>query len=149
MPDRKTCATNKLMIASEFLTTASILWLNETGFFSAMHLAAAAEEITGKACRILRRRSNHDEIRLKMIRALTAVGVHYTEKEIRSAMYAGKNAIKHMNSEADRLVAVDAREEASEFISAACRNFQALGLAELIPDPAKQVQERNRIVIEL
>lgn len=60
--------TEKLVIAIEYLDSAATLWVNEVNYFSALHLAAAAEEIAGKACRIANRNSYYDDLRSKALK---------------------------------------------------------------------------------
>lgn len=73
--------THKLVIAIEYLDTAATLWVHELNYFSATHLAAAAEEIAGKVCRIKRKQSHFDDLRGKVRHTLTAVGIDHTEQQ--------------------------------------------------------------------
>lgn len=140
--------TNKLIIAIEFLETASVLWKYETNYFSSIHLAAAAEEISGKMCRISGKQSNFDDIRANVKKTLSELGMEYTEKQLRDAAYKVKNSIKHMDSENDKTVKVDARKEALEYISSAYQNFLKLELSEFLSETVKNVANENQIVVD-
>lgn len=136
--------THKLIIAIEYLDTAATLWTHELNYFSAMHLAAAAEEIAGKACRIKGKKSHYDELRENVRHTLTAVGIARTEKQLKDAVYGTKNAIKHMNSKHDASVSMDPQKEAADYIIAAYRNFEILGLEIDLPNVIRQVVDANR-----
>jgi len=107
--------TEKISIALEYIETASILWIHDINYYSVMHLAAAAEEISGKACRIERKKSNYDELREKVIRMLSAVRVDHTENDIKNAFYGAKNSIKHLDNESDRLVNLNSKNESATY----------------------------------
>lgn len=124
--------TPKLVIAVEYLDTAAVLWLHEVNHYSAMHLAGAAEEIAGKACRISGKRAHYDDLRKNVLRMLSSAGIAHTEKQLTEAFYGPKNAIKHMDSKNDATVSIDARKEAAEYICAAYCNFEKLGLAAIL-----------------
>ena len=141
--------TEKLSIALEYLETASILWVHEINYYSAMHLAAAAEEISGKACRIERKKSNYDELRGKVIKMLSAVGIDHTENDIKNAFYGAKNSIKHMDNESDRLVDLDSKNESATYIVSAFRNFEKLGLSHVMPCSVKRVIELNTLHVTI
>ena len=113
-----------------------------------MHLAAAAEELSGKACRIERKKAHFDELREKVIRALSAAGVEHTESQLKDAAYSAKNAIKHMDSRNDSTVSIDALSEAASYIMSAYRNFEVLGLATSLSNAVRKVVDANTIYVE-
>jgi len=140
--------TSKLVIAVEYLETAAILWMYETNLFSAMHLAAAAEEISGKACRIEQKKAYFDKLREKVTRTLLALRIEHTESQIKNAAYSAKNSIKHMDSRNDAQVKIDARQEAADFIFSAYCNFRTLGLETSLSSTVKAVVEANSVYVE-
>lgn len=140
---------HKIVIAIEYLDTAATLWLFELNHFSAMHLAGAAEEIAGKACRIAGKAAHFDDLRSRVVKALTALRIDYSEQEIKEAAYGAKNAVKHMDSRNDAMVSVDARKAAADYIFAAYRNFEKLGLQSALSESVRQVVDANTIKIEI
>jgi len=141
--------TEKISIALEYIETASILWIHDINYYSVMHLAAAAEEISGKACRIERKKSNYDELREKVIRILSAVRVDHTENDIKNAFYGAKNSIKHLDNESDRLVNLNSKNESATYIVSAFRNFEKLGLSDVMPSSVKRVVELNTLHVTI
>ena len=141
--------TEKLVIAIEYLDTAATLWIHKINYFSAMHLAAAAEEIAGKACRIANINSHYDDLRSKVLNTLKAVGIKHTEKQIKDAYFGAKNSVKHMDSRNDTLVDIDPRKESAEYIVSAYRNFEKLGLQNELSEAVKRVIDANAIYIEV
>ena len=141
--------TDKLVIAIEYLDTAATLWLYEINHFSAMHLAAAAEEISGKACRIAKINSHYDDLRLNVIKSLKALGIEHTEKQIKDAFYGAKNSVKHMDSRNDAQVNIEPRKKSADYIVSAYRNFEKLGLQDQLSKTVKRVIDENTIVIEV
>lgn len=144
-----TTEIQKLAIAMEYLDTAAILWLHEINYFSSAHLAGAAEELAGKACRIEGMKGHFDELRMKVKKTLSTLNIPHTEKEITEAVYGAKNAIKHMDSRNDASVNIDARKEATDYIIAAYRNFEKLGLEGELSSAVKEVVEANAIHVEI
>lgn len=141
--------TDKLVIAIEYLDTAATLWIHEINYFSAMHLAGAAEELAGKACRIAGINANFDDLRLRVKRGLSAVGIEHTEQQLKEAAYRVKNAVKHMDSRNDNMVNVDARKESANYILAAYQNFEKLGLQEDLSEAVRRVVDANTLRIEV
>ncbi len=141
--------TDKLVIAIEYLETAATLWLHQVNHFSAMHLAGAAEELAGKACRIAGINSHFDDLRLHVRNALSAVGIEHTERQLKEAAYSAKNAVKHMDSSNDATVRVDARKESADYIRAAYRNFEKLGLQDVLSQTVREVVDATSIHVEI
>ena len=133
----------------EYLDTAAILWVHEVNYFSSAHLAGAAEELSGKACRIEGLKGHFDELRLKVKKTLSTLNIPHTEKEIIEAVYGAKNAIKHMDSRNDASVDIDAKKEAAGYIIAAYLNFENLGLDGELSKSVKEVVEANAIYVEI
>lgn len=140
--------TSKLTIAIEYLNTAATLWVHELNYFSALHLAAAAEEISGKQCRINGTTSYSDDLKETVRRTLTRLGIAYEKQEL-NALHESKNAVKHMDSRNDSHVSFDARDEASHYIRMALRNFQKLDLESLLSEAVKRVVDETTIFIDL
>ena len=143
-----TIETDKLVIAIEYLNTASTLWLYEVSYFSALHLAAAAEELSGKACRIAKINSHFDDLRLRVRNMLSAVGIEHSEKQLKDAFYGAKNAIKHMDSRNDAVVNIDARKESADLIESAYRNLEKLGLQDEVSETVRRVIDSNALHIK-
>lgn len=143
-----TTETDKLVIAIEYLDTAATLWLHETNYFSAMHLAGAAEELSGKACRIAKTNSHFDDLRLRVQQALSAMGIEHTEKQLKEAAYGAKNAIKHMNNRNDTSVSINPREYTANYIMAAYRNFEKLGLQDELSETVRKVVDTNTVRLD-
>lgn len=141
--------THKLVIAAEYLETAATLWIYELNHFSAIHLAAAAEELSGKACRIAGKTSHFDHLRSKVRNTLSALGIEHTERQLREAAYGAKNAIKHMDSRNDVAVSMNARKESADYIIAAYSNFEKLELHDNLSEVVKNVVDSNTIYIEI
>ena len=123
---------SKIVIAVEFLNTAADLWCDGSAYFAAMHLAAAAEELTGKACRHAGRVNHFDERVKYVTRAVDGLGLTNVQKRVSELMYGAKNSIKHFSSPEDAEVALVPRDEASNYIRGAYQNFCELGLQELL-----------------
>ncbi|WP_095051485.1 hypothetical protein [Pseudomonas sp. Irchel s3b2] len=141
--------THKLVIAIEYLNTAATLWVHDLNHYSAMHLAAAAEEISGKQCRYGGTPSHTDELKEWARQALKKMNIAYDEKEAFKFVYASKNAIKHMDSRKDSHVNLDARDEASRYINMAFRNFQKLGLESFLLEAVNQVVHDRTIFVDV
>lgn len=141
--------THKLTIAVEYLETAATLWVYEINHFSAMHLAAAAEEIAGKACRIAGKRSQFDDLREKVKNTLLVLAIEHTEQQLKDAFYAAKNSVKHMDSRSDATVNMNARKVSADYIMAAYRNFEKLGLQDSLPEVVRTVVAANAIHVEI
>lgn len=114
-----------------------------------MHLAAAAEEIAGKACRINGEKAHFDDLKEKVLRALSAVDIAHTKTQLNETFYGAKNAIKHMDSRNDEFVNIDARKEAAYYILAAYRNFEKLGLQNQLSSSVTEVVNANILRIEI
>jgi hypothetical protein len=139
--------TEKLDIAIEYLDTASTLWIHEISYFSAMHLAAAAEEIAGKACRIAGISAYFDDVSLEASQMLLAAGIEHTGRQLKDAAYGAKNAIKHMDNRTDTVVNLDARKKSADYIWAAYRNFEKLGVHERLSETVRRVVDANPLRI--
>jgi hypothetical protein len=88
--------TEKLAIGIEYLDTAATLWIHQISYFSAMHLAGAAEELAGKACRIAGINAHFDDLRLNVKKSLSAVGIEHTEQQLKEAVCGAKNSVKRV-----------------------------------------------------
>jgi hypothetical protein len=126
---------NKLDIAYEYLETAIRLFVEDRDYFSATHLAAAAEELFG------RHLPKDDRISVVALKAQIALQVMEGDKEVdysaahdtggeqykkaKQVVVWEKNEIKHMNDDrTNATVAIDPIDEAREWIEFAIINYE-------------------------
>ena len=113
-----------------------------------MHLAAAAEELSGKACRIDLMKAHYDQLRERVVRALSSMPIEFTVSQLKDAIYGPKNSIKHMDSRNDAEVSLDPESETAHFIVAAHHNFATLGLSESLSSNVRAVVEANALHVQ-
>jgi hypothetical protein len=126
---------SKLDIAYEYLETAMRLYVEERDYFSAMHLAAAAEELFGKHLPEAQRMSSmmlKGQIALRVLNtgeeneyaaAQDKKGKEY--KEAKEIILGPKNGIKHMKDDgSDATITINPIAEAREWIEHALNNFK-------------------------
>lgn len=124
----------KLDIAYEYLETAMRLYVEETDYFSAIHLAAAAEELFGKHLPETERASFmvlKGQIALQVLdggeeieyaAAQDKKGKEY--EKAKGIVLGPKNRIKHMNDDgSDATVTIDRIAEAQWWIEHALINY--------------------------
>lgn len=140
---------SKIAIAVEFLNTAVDLWCDGIVYFAAMHLAAAAEELTGKACRHAGRVNHFDERVEFVTRAVDGLGLTNIQKRVSEHMYGAKNSIKHFGTPEDAEVALAPREEAANYIRGAYQNFCELGLQEQLSAEVLRVLDATAFYYEV
>ncbi|WP_219702752.1 hypothetical protein [Marinomonas lutimaris] len=90
---------DKLAIADELLESAIQSYLDDEKYFSALHLAGAAQEIYGKWLRI---KGGQDLSTMILDKAAKVFHEPIDKKAIKKEDKRPKNSIKHMDSEADR-----------------------------------------------
>lgn len=145
----KEIETQKITIAIEFLNAAAVLWLHDAGYYSAIHLAGAAEEITGKICQHEGKLSAFDELHLRIERAMSRISHPYKVQDLSKIAYDAKNSIKHIYGPTDNSVRIDAQREAATYIARAHDNFKTLGLSGLLSKSVQAVRDANAITIEV
>ena len=122
---------DKLDIADEMLEAAITAFLDPKQFFAALNLAAVAEELYGKIIR-LNGGMNSQSSLIELAKDIAHFDgdVSLTENELRKDLYEVsvmyKNAIKHVNNEADRFIALDVEDEARATIGCALTNHNLL-----------------------
>ena len=140
---------SKINIAVEFLNTAAELWEAGDAYFASMHLAAAAEELAGKACRHAGKASNFDDRVMYVTRAVDGLGLINIQKRVTELMYSAKNSIKHFGSITEADVELMPRDEASNYIRDAYHNFCKLGLQERLSPTVLRVLAETAIYIDI
>ena len=141
--------TQKITIAIEFLNTAADLWINESGYFSAIHLAGAAEEITNKICQHEGKLSFFNKMHLQIEQTMLSINHPYKIEALGKIANNAKNSIKHMYGPSNSSVRIDAKTEAANYIMQAHENFKTLGLSYLLSESVQTVRDANAIFIEL
>jgi len=92
---------NKLDIADEFLEDAISLYLNEKKYFSALHLAGAAQEIYGKTLRMDKEQNYSDFMLDQVVKIFKKDGIEIDKKAVKKSEMHPKNTIKHINNKKD------------------------------------------------
>jgi hypothetical protein len=113
---------NKIDLARQLLNLAISLFLKRH-FVSALVLAAAAEEILGKALSHSGQQNSLDS----NYEIMELIG-HQTKEDFIESENAALNAIKEMASANDASVTLDLEEAALSVIVRACHNHDLLGL---------------------
>src|SRR5271157_5637521 len=116
---------SKLDIAKEYLNTAMQCYLDGVNYFSAMHLAGAAEELLG---RWLHETDRSFTRHLKAQKAMATIetGKTPTDKEIINYLNWSKNAIKHMD-DCNPHIQINPISEARYWIGRAIKNHDNAG----------------------
>lgn len=120
---------DKLDVATELLDAAITEHLDHARHFAAYNLAAVSEELTSK---LLRLSGQKDSVSFKLgaLKAMTDA-LHQTEpsqRVWRKELFRLKNAIKHMDSEADRFLDANIEVSARQTIADAIGNVVRLGM---------------------
>jgi hypothetical protein len=117
---------DKLNIADEMIEAAIAAFLDDQRYFAALNLAAVAEELYGKYVRLI----GEEDIQLQLVNAANKIGARqgsdFTVKDWKKVANYYKNAVKHFDSESDRFLEIDAREEARSMIGMALTNHSTL-----------------------
>jgi hypothetical protein len=119
-------------IACEFLSRAIELYRRGDSFYSALHLAGAAEEVFSVIFRELpakagtKNKSTFDQMKDAVV-ALSAPNTSEEAKEVEEwihwRMTHAKNSVKHMRGLKDGGVTFNAQEEASDIIDRAISTY--------------------------
>lgn len=122
-------ATSKLDIATELLDRALKLFYERDSYFSAIHLAGAAEEVLGAYVTSHGGVSAFESLRdgeVKLSKHIRDDGIESSPKRIANAMNHAKNATKHMDDGDDDRVYFNAEFEARELLDRAVMNYYDL-----------------------
>lgn len=114
---------DKLDIADEMLEGAIESYLDAQKYFSALHLAGAAQEIYGKKLRI---NGGQDFSTMMLDHASKIFEEPIDRKTIKKEEKRPKNAIKHMDSESDRFTYLNPQLESFMAISEAVTEYLML-----------------------
>ena len=129
-------------IACEFLSRAIELYLRGDSYFSAIHLAGAAEEVLSVIVRELPTQSGAPsqstfdqmkELAVALSAPPTAEAAKQTEKWIHERMTDAKNSVKHMRGLKDAGIAFNAEEEARDIIDRTISTYIQLANRVALP----------------
>ena len=129
-------------IACEFLSRAIELYLRGDSYFSAIHLAGAAEEVLSVILRELptqsgvRSQSTFDQMKklgVTLSAPATAEEAKQTEKWIHDRMTYPKNSVKHMRGLKDAGIGFNAKEEARDTIDRTISTYIQLANRVALP----------------
>jgi len=120
-------AVQKLTVASELLEQALRLYY-ENHYFSALHLAGAAEELLGAHLRVMGQSSAFHSFRTAGVELVkgSSDGPLMTGKEMEGLLNHAKNRTKHMDSAEDSVVTFDPAEEAHDLLDRAVSDYYHL-----------------------
>lgn len=122
---------DKLIIADEMLEASIIEYLDNANYFASFNLAGVAEEIYGKYVRVKKLQdSQRDniEVAIKISKKLGAPEISI--KEWKAIATHHKNSVKHLDSENDRYIELEPKDEARLMIADALSNHIKLGREE-------------------
>lgn len=114
---------DKLEIADEMLESAIGSYLDSEKYFSALHLAGAAQEIYGKWLRI---RGGQDFSTMMLNHADKIFDAPIDRRAIKKEDRRSKNSIKHMDNESDRFVHLNPQLDSFMAISEAVTEYLML-----------------------
>ncbi|CAN7630744.1 hypothetical protein [Massilia sp. LjRoot122] len=120
---------SKLTVAAEYLGRAIELYFRGDSYFSALHLAGAAQELLGKFVERTGADSAHTSLvkgAVRISKFLNEGGEPSTDKDIRDIVNHAKNRSKHMNAVGDDVVEFDARTQARAMLDLAISEFYYL-----------------------
>lgn len=120
---------DKLDIADEMLEGAIESYLDSKKFFSALHLAGAAQEIYGKWLRI---NGGQDFSTLMLDHASKIFEEPIDRKAIKKEDKRPKNSIKHMDSKSDRFAHLNPQMDSFMAISEAVTEYLMLQRPETV-----------------
>ena len=116
----------KYLIAIEHLDTSIELYLRGDTYYSALHLAGAAEEIFAVYVREINKSPAFDEFQnivLAFSSPTTPKEVEETKDWIYKRMTYAKNSVKHKRGKKDSIVRFDPKEEAHDLIDRAITTY--------------------------
>jgi len=147
---KNTCAgemtVSKLTIAAEYLNRAIELYFRGDAYFSALHLAGAAQELLGKFVERTGEVSAHTSIVEGAVRIsayLNENGKPSTDKQIRAVVNHAKNRAKHMDSVGDEVVYFDAQAAARDMLDLAVSEFNQLWASGADLDLSAEIDRYN------
>lgn len=118
---------DKLDIADEMLESAIELYLDNKKYFSALHLAGAAQEIYGKWLRI---NGGQDFSTIMLDHAGKIFEEPIDRKAIKKEERRPKNSIKHMDSVSDRFACINPKFDSFIAITEAVMEYLMLQRSE-------------------
>lgn len=120
-------AADKLTVACELLDQALRLYY-ERLYFSAIHLAGAAEELLGAHLTAIGKSSTFHNFRTAGVELANSFGegAPITRKEMEGLLNHAKNHTKHMDSAGDSVITFDPVEEARELLDRAVSDYYHL-----------------------
>ena len=135
-------AVPKYTASLELLSRGIELYLRGDSYYSALHLAGAAEEVLAVYVRELPADEAHgagsasDQLRQAFL-ALSEPGTRQDEESLRkwfhNRTYAAKNAVKHRRGRGDHFVDFDPKEEAAELLELAVSTYFQLFSRTQVP----------------
>jgi len=114
---------DKLAITDEMLESAIESYLDNQKYFSALHLAGAAQEIYGKWLRI---KDGQDFSTMMLDHAVKIFEEPIDKKAIKKENKHPKNSIKHMDNESDRFACLNLQLDSFLIISEAITEYMML-----------------------
>jgi hypothetical protein len=118
---------DKLIIADEMLETAIEAYLDDKKYFSALHLAGAAQEIYGKWLRI---KGGTDFSTMMLDQAAKALSNDIDRKAIKKEDKRPKNSIKHIDNESDQFTYLNPKLDSFTMLSETVTEYLMLKRAE-------------------
>ena len=118
---------DKLVIADEMLESAIESYLDGQKYFSALHLAGAAQEIYGKWLRI---KGGQDFSTMMLDHAAKIFEEPLDKKAIKKEDKRPKNSIKHMDNESDRFAYLNLQFDSFMAITEAVTEYMMLQRVE-------------------
>jgi hypothetical protein len=118
---------DKLIIADEMLETAIEAYLDDNKYFSALHLAGAAQEVYGKWLRI-KGGTNFSTMMLEQ--AAKALNNDIDRKAIKKEDKRPKNSIKHFDDESDRFAYLNPKLDSFTMLSETVTEYSMLKRTE-------------------
>jgi hypothetical protein len=117
----------KLTVACEFLEQALRLYY-ESSYFSAIHLAGAAEELLGAHLTLLGKESTFHNYRTVGVALANSFGdgPPITRRDMETLLNHAKNRSKHMDSLEDGVITFDPAEAAHELLDRAVSDYYHL-----------------------
>lgn len=138
---------SKLAIATEYLNTAIALYFRGDAYFSALHLAGAAQELLGKFVERTGAISAHTSLvegAVRISKYLNENGEPSTDKQIRAVVNYAKNRVKHMNDVGDDVVDFHAQTKAREMLDLAVSEFYQLWGSGAELNLSEEIERYNR-----
>jgi hypothetical protein len=146
-----TAVTPKFTVALELLDRAIELYLRRDSYYSALHLAGAAEEILAVYVRELPTDSPSgagsasDQLKQLFAAVTNQEDSQASEKWFHHRTYNAKNSVKHRRGKGDNFVDFDPKKEAEELLELAVSTYFQLFSRTSIPYlPSVEAFDRYR-----